>query len=486
MDKVDVSKKTAVATRWSTLTEVAAKLVTPITSMILARLLTPDAFGVIATINMIVSFADMFTDAGFQKFLIQHRFRNKEELDQNTTIAFWTNLVISFLCWGIIIIFNQQIAKLVGNDGLGNVIIIASISLPLTSFSSIQMARYKRNFDFKTLFYVRMVGVCIPLFVTVPLAFITRSYWALIIGTIAGNLVNAIILTIHSEWKPTIYFDFEKLKDMFMYSWWILLESISVWLTSYIGTFIVGSYLSNYYLGLYKTSMTTTNQIISLVTAATSAPLFTALSKLQNDDDEFQKVYFKYIQAISIFVVPLGIGIFLYRKLFTFILLGNQWMEAADFIGLWSLTSSVCLVWGTYCSGIYNAKGKPIFSFIAQVLHLIVLIPVLFICAQKGFEILYISRSLVRLEFVIVQLFIIKCFFNISPFKLIGKTLPAFICSLFMIGISLILAHIGTSIIWQIVSIVICIIVYFASMEILFKGLLKKSMDVLGLNFDKI
>lgn len=486
MDKVDVSKKTAVATRWSTLTEIAAKLVTPITSMILARLLTPDAFGVIATINMIVSFADMFTDAGFQKFLIQHRFRNKEELDQNTTIAFWTNLVISFLCWGIIIVFNQQIAKLVGNDGLGNIIIIASISLPLTSFSSIQMARYKRNFDFKTLFYVRMVGVCVPLFVTVPLAFLTRSYWALIIGTIAGNLVNAVILTIHSEWKPTIYFDFDKLKDMFMYSWWILLESISVWLTSYIGTFIVGSYLSNYYLGLYKTSMTTTNQIISLVTAATSAPLFTALSKLQNDEEEFQKVYFKYIQAISVFVVPLGIGIFLYRKLFTSILLGNQWMEAADFIGLWSLTSSVCLVWGTYCSGIYNAKGKPIFSFISQVLHLIVLIPVLFICAQKGFEILYISRSLVRLEFVIVQLFIIKYFFDISPCKLIGKTLPAFICSFIMVAISLVLTHIGTSIILQIVSIMICIIVYFGSMEMLFKGLLKKSMSILGLNFDKL
>ena len=138
------------------------------------------------------------------------------------------------------------------------------------------MSRYKRNFDFKTLFYVRIVGVCVPIFVTVPLAFVTRSFWALVIGTIVGNLVNAIILTARSEWKPSFYYNLEQLKRMFLFSWWILLESISVWLTSYIGTFIVGSYLSTYYLGLYKTSMTTTNQIISLITTATTAPLITA------------------------------------------------------------------------------------------------------------------------------------------------------------------------------------------------------------------
>lgn len=293
-------------------------------------------------------------------------------------------------------------------------------------------------------------------------------------------MVNAIILTARSEWKPSFYYNLEQLKRMFLFSWWILLESISVWLTSYIGTFIVGSYLSTYYLGLYKTSMTTTNQIISLITTATSAPLFTALSKLQNKDKEFREVYFKYIQAIGILVVPLGIGMFIYRKLITLILLGSQWTEAANFIGLWSLTSSVCLVWGTYCSGIYNAKGKPIFSFVAQILHLIVLVPVLFISAQKGFEILYISRSLVRLEFVLVQLVIIKIFFKISPLKLIGKTIPAFIGSMVMCIASIGLEKISYSILWQLISVGICIIVYFFTLRILFKGIITEAFETLG------
>lgn len=482
MEMSEVSKKTALATRWSSLTEIIAKLVTPISSMVLARLLVPEVFGMIATINMVISFADMFTDAGFQKFLIQHEFKDEKDLDDSTTVAFWTNLSVSLLIWFFICVFSGEIAKLVGNPGLGNAIAVAAISLPLTSFSSIQMARYKRKFDFKTLFYVRIVCVCVPLFVTVPLAFITRSFWALIIGTIAGNLANAIILTARSEWKPNLFFSMEKLKEMFSFSWWILLESISIWLTSYIGTFIVGTNLSDYYLGIYKTSMTTTNQVIGLITSATSAPLFTALSKLQNDDKDFSNVFFQYIQAISIFVIPLGVGMYLFRDLTTAILLGNQWGEAADFIGLWALTSSFCLVLGTYISGLYNAKGKPVLSFVVQMLHLVVLIPVLIIGSQISFKTLYISRSLVRFEFVAVQMIFMKIYLKMSPLHLVKTIVPSLICTIIMSSAALVLGKVTNTMIWQMVSVVICIIVYFISMRILYKETFKKALNILGLS----
>ena len=163
--------KIGVAAKWSSITEIIAKLITPISNMILARLLTPEAFGVVATVTMIFSFADMFTDSGFQKFLVQHEFENEFEKEKSINVAFWTNLILSFIIWIVISVFSEDIAILVGNPGLGNVFRVACISLPLTSFSSIQMALYQREFDFKTLFSVRMVGISIPLFVTVPLAF---------------------------------------------------------------------------------------------------------------------------------------------------------------------------------------------------------------------------------------------------------------------------------------------------------------------------
>ncbi|MCD7761774.1 MAG: lipopolysaccharide biosynthesis protein [Lachnospiraceae bacterium] len=314
-NEISIENKTENSTRWSLITETAAKLIAPIVSMILARLLTPEAFGVIASVNMIVSFADVFSDAGFQKYLIQHDFKDKKEFYLYTDVAFWTNLAISIFAWLIIAIFSEPLANLVGNPGLGNVVCIAALSLPLTSFSSIQMAHYRKTFDFKTLFYVRIISACVPLVVTVPLAFITRSYWAMVIGTLASNIVNAILLTARSKWKPHFHYSFKVLKVMFSYSWWILIESISVWLTSYIGTFIVGLFLTTTEVGYYKTGMSTVNQIITLISVSISNPLFSALSALKNDEERFESVYYKYIRAVGTFMIPLAVGFLLFLGL---------------------------------------------------------------------------------------------------------------------------------------------------------------------------
>lgn len=89
----NLNKQIATATKWSAITEIVTKLITPVSSMVLARLLTPEAFGVVATLTMIITFAEIFTDAGFQKYLIQHEFVDEEDRVQSTNVAFWSNLI---------------------------------------------------------------------------------------------------------------------------------------------------------------------------------------------------------------------------------------------------------------------------------------------------------------------------------------------------------------------------------------------------------
>ena len=79
MNSNNLNKKIGMAAKWSIATEIAAKLISPVSNMILARFLTPEAFGVVATVTMVTSFADMFTDAGFQKYLVQHEFKDKND-----------------------------------------------------------------------------------------------------------------------------------------------------------------------------------------------------------------------------------------------------------------------------------------------------------------------------------------------------------------------------------------------------------------------
>ena len=460
MPNID-SQKIVDATKWSAIAEILAKLITPITTIVLARLLTPDAFGIVATITMIVSFAEIFTDAGFQKYVIQHEFANDQDRNESTNVAFWSNMILSFILWGLIAIFENPLARLVGNPGLGYVITIASISLPLQAFSSIQMANYKRDLDFKTLFKVRLAGVLTPLVITIPLAYCMRSYWALVIGTIAINLVNAIVLTLYSKWKPRFFYSLKKLHEMISFSIWSMVESVSIWLTSYIDIFIVGVALNQYYLGLYKTSMTTVAQITTLITAATTPVLFSSLSRLQDNRQEFEHLFFRFQKLVGILIIPIGAGIYVFRDFVTFILLGSQWMETADFIGLWGLTSAITIVLAHYSSEVYRSLGRPKLSVLAQVLHIIVLWPVVQIAVQYGFDTVCIARSLVRLELVLVQLIITYFVVKLSPWKILKNILPATIASLVMSTIGYLLLMINNiSVSWIICAICICIGIY--------------------------
>lgn len=448
------------ATKWSGITEIMAKMISPVTNMILARLLAPESFGIVATVTMIFSFADMFTDAGFQKYIVQRQFSDDDELFKYANVAFWANLSISILFWIVIAIFADEIAALVGCEGKGNLFIVSCISLPLTSFSSIQMAIYRRGFDFKRLFHVRLVGSLLPLFVTVPLAYFIRSYWALIIGSICGNFSNVVILTAKSRWKPRLFFRFAMLKEMLSFSIWALVEAVSVWLTNYIGVFIVGTVLSSHYLGIYKTAMTTVNQITSIITSTTTPVLFSALSRMQDDKAEFKRTFMTFQRITSYLVVPLGVGIFLYRELITDILLGDQWAEATGFIGAWGLVSCVKIIYSNYCYEVYRAMARPKLAVIAQALQLVVLVPGIWFAAHKSFEYLYITRSLITLVLLAINQIIMNVACHFSSLEMVRNTYHSFAASGVMCVAALLLQSVSTSVMWSLLSIVLCMLIY--------------------------
>lgn len=461
MKESTIQSKIINATKWSSLTEIVAKLITPITNMVLARILVPEAFGVIATITMIISFVDMFTDSGFQKYLIQHEFKDNKEKHESANVAFWANFSLSLFFLVIIIIFRESIATLVGNPGLGIVIAIASLQLPLTAFSSIQMALYRREFDFKTLFLVRIVSILIPFVITIPLALFGFNYWALIIGTIAAQISNAIILTYKSKWKPKLYFNFGQLKAMLSFSIWSLIEAISIWLTVWIDAFIIGTILNEFYLGLYKTSITMVNSIMGLVTAAVIPILFAALSRFQNDDKSFKQIYYKYQRIVAYIVIPMGLGIFIYSDFVTNIMLGSKWTEASDIIGIWALTSVLLVVTSNLNSEVYRSKGRPKLSFISQMIHLAFLIPTCLISIQFGFWILVYSRALIRLQGMVTSFIIMKFIMKFPITETLKNLKKPVLFSILMSGVAYLLMQLNDTTIWSFTSIGICILFYF-------------------------
>lgn len=459
--RMEISNKIQQASKWSLVTEIVSKLTSPITNMVLARLLVPEAFGMVATVTMITSLADLLANAGFQKYLVQCDHEG-EEYDRRTNVAFWANLSVSALLWIVIALFRNPIAAAAGNGGLGTALAVASLSLPLTALSSTQMARFRRDLDFKTLFYAKLLGICIPLIVTIPLAFVLRSFWALILGNLAVSVSNAVLLTLRSKWKPSFYFCFSRLCEMLGFSLWTFLEQFLGWANLNIGIFVVGVFLSDYYLGLYKTSMASVNQIMSILVNAVSPVLLSSLSRLKDDDREYKAVFYQFEETISMVIFPLGIGIFVFRDLYTQILLGSQWGEAASFVGLWSLVRAVWVVFGMFSMEVLVSKGKPRLSALTQALVLAALLPVLFITAKTGYETLYIARSLVVIWSIVIEMATMYAAVRISPLEILRRAAPYLLAAICMGVVGELLLGISRGIVWQFTSVLICMVVYFA------------------------
>ena len=452
--------KVVAAAKWSLITEILAKLITPVTNIILAHILAPTAFGILATIMMVISFAEMLADAGFQKFLVQYEFESEDEKQKNVSVAFISNIVLAIVLWLIIIIWRDELAILVGNEGLGFPLAIMGAMLPLGAFSSIQMAMYRRSFNFKFLLSIRMITIITPLFISIPMALAGFDYWSLIAGLLAAHLFTAIALCVRQEKLISIYFSSTVFRKMFSFSAWSLAEAFSIWLTAWVDTFIISHFLDAYYLGLYKMPTAIVTTVMAIATSSMAPVLFSALSRHQHNQVEFEKTFLTFQRYMALFLVPLGVGMFVYQDFIVEILLGPQWKLAGIVLGSWALSSSLVTAISYLISEAFRAKGMPNISFLAQMAHLFVLIPVIYVCVQYDFTTFVYARSIVRVQMIAVLLYLLAIYVGMNAWLVI-RNIKSYIIASAVVGTgSYVLLHLHNSMIWTIFCICISLILY--------------------------
>jgi PST family polysaccharide transporter len=412
---------------------------------------------------MVVSFAMMFSDAGFQKYLIQHEFDSEEEFRLASNVAFWTNLAFACTLWVIICIFRDEIAELVGNPGFGHVLVIACFSLPLVSLSSIQTAIYQRKLDFKTLFSAQSGTAFVILLVAMPLAFLSFDFWSMVISTIAGNLFLALWLTVKSTWKPEFKYSFQTLRQMFSFSAWTLIDAFFIWLTMWAGTFVLGTVLNAYYLGLYKTSVSMVAAATSLVQSAVNPVAFSSLSRFQSDKRNFDRLFYQMQQYLALILVPLALSLFVFRDFFVGVLLGEQWLETSLFFGLYAAASAVVAVFAQFASEAYRSSGKPRVALFVQAAILIVLVPSLYLSARAGYDTFSIAVPLVRLiSYVCIHFVACKFALGLSPLVMLRNQKWIYLNSLLAAVVCFLLLFISSAYWYQALILCVGVVVYLS------------------------
>ena len=448
--------------KWSVLAEVLTRVATPIANIVLARLLVPQAFGTVATITMVLSLAEVIADAGFPKYIIQHDFCDEKELYNNANVAFWSCLWMAAFISIFIFAFRDTIAIMVGDETLGAPIAIAGLTIIFNSASSVHISFLKRNFEFKKLFIIRVVVSAIPLIITVPIAVIIRSYWAIIIGNIAKAVLQAIICIVFSKIRIRLFYSLIVLKEMFSFSFWTLVESIVIWATTNIDVFIIGRILDEYYLGLYRTAITTITTYVGIIAASITTVLFATLSRYQKEPERFMYTYFKFQRRLAIILIPCGVGVFVFRKLVTFILLGQNWMDVSDFLGIYALLYVFVVETCYFLSEIFRSKGQPKLSVLYQLAYIMIQTPLIYMAALSGFKEVCVVRCILCVIFITIALLFGRTLYGIKVLDVIKNIYVQTLGAIIMGVVGMLLLHVTNRIFFQFVYIVICIIVYFS------------------------
>ena len=471
------------AFKWAAISELSVKLITPILNAVLARILLPEDYAPLATITMLISFCEVFVESGFKKYLIQHQFADAQEEKNAFCVAFWSTVAVSLLIWGIIVLFCRPISAFLGNPDIWLAVAVSGVILPMYAMMGIFNATIQKQLAFKKLFFVRIVTASIPLFITIPLAAAGLKYWSLVIGNILSTAAQMIALKIQSKFKVQRYYSFSLLKIMFKDTAWTLIDGVVVWLTAWVDSLLINQQMSEYYLGLYRNSLSTITSLFSMVTAAVTPVLFVGLTKYQNDNRDFSTLFIRTQRILAAILIPAGVGVLLYKEFAVAILFGDTWSEAANIIGINALTLAVRTVYISICSDVYRAKGAFRVPLYIQIADLCMLIPANFIAVQYGFWALVYVRAAMRVVLVIPEFIILRKYLQMSVGQQLKSQIPVLVSTAAMTVVALFARQFGNSFTHQVASIALCMGIYFA---VLFLCFPKVRKELLGFHHTNI
>ncbi len=474
MSDITLSKKINNSFKWSFVGQICAKLANPISTMILARILAPEIFGITTAVTMVISFCEIIADSGFAKYLIQHDFESKEKYEKSFSVAFYVSIFLSLIMCGIIIAFAGPISSLISNSGYEKILMFSVIQIPIYTINSMYNADLRREFKFKKIFISSLASIATPFLITVPLALLNFSYWSLVFGSIASILFQTIILTFFSKTKLKLFFSFKLFKEMFAYSISMVIEAILIWLCSWAAVFIVGKFYDAYHVGLFKVSISTVASIFAILSTTVTSVLFPSFSRLKNDEVEFKKIFVNSQKITLCIAVPLGVGALLFSKLITFIFLGSQWSDASLGIGLISMAFALKCCYSYFLSEVFRSKGNYVHSIIFQALMFIIQIILFLTLGKISYDWAVYSYLISNLSYVVVSIIYLIAKYKFNLIELIKPLKAPLISSIFMFVLFLPSFFFNYGFLQQIGIILIMSIGYFSFMAIFFRKSFKE------------
>ena len=322
----NLRRKASTGILWELMGSYGGQIIAFVISIFLARLLSPEEFGIVGMSMVFLAILEVFKNFGFSSALIQR----KNVSDLMYSSVFYANIGIGLFLTLIIFIAAPFIADFYNNSAVKPVMQLLAISFFLSSFNIVQTAILNKEFNFKFLTTRQLIANLSAGVLAIVFAFAGYGVYALVIQRIAAAVISTFLLWKVSNWRPSLTFSFAEIKQLMNFSGFVFLSQLFAKIVSELETLLFGKLFSASFLGYFSRANSLNRLIYTHSVSSLSKVLFPALSVVQDDEKRFKEIYLKLINLVS--VISLGLTGVFYLSGDTIILLlfGEQWEPSVE------------------------------------------------------------------------------------------------------------------------------------------------------------
>ncbi len=331
-----LKRKTVKGVGWSAVDNIAGHSVTFIVSLVLARILSPDDYGLIGIIAIFTAVCQTLIKAGFTTALI----RKKDATDDDYNTVFIVNLAMSLMLYTVIFLCAPLIADFFHRNELVSLIRVSSLSMIIGALALVQQTRLTKRIDFKSQTKITITASVSSGVVGIIMALMGFGVWALVTQTLTSQIIRTTLLWRVNKWIPSLRFSTKSFHELFGFGWKMMVSSIldTVWKELY--QVVVGRFYSPATLGQYTRAKSFSQLLSSNLTAVIQRVTYPVLSNIQDEKERMVRAYRKmikmtmFITAVSMFFLGAISEPLLYC------LIGPKWHDASLYLPLICLSAS--------------------------------------------------------------------------------------------------------------------------------------------------
>lgn len=367
---------------WNLLERLGVQGTQLVVSIILARILLPEAYGVLSLVTVFVNLATVVVETGFGSSIIQKKDITKAEINTIFTFNFMVSVVLCGLLWGfapVIASFYDQY----DGDLLTQVIRIYSLILPIGAVTSIQSSVIYRDMAFKKFFVINLASIFVSSAVGIAMACLGAGVWALIAQQLSAKLVLLVTMLFAVKWKPWLDFRFKRCMSMFRFGANILFNRLLNMLYNQASSLVIGKKYTSDMLAYYTKANTFPSLIATNTDYALQKVMFSAYSKSQDNVDTVREMMRKTISLSTFLLSPLLFGMLACSENIVRVLLTDKWLPSVVYMQIFCLSYFLQPI-GTTAAQALNGIGRSNITLRVGLVTKIIGIGVVFLTVQFG------------------------------------------------------------------------------------------------------